>query len=123
MIEFRLFISAFYQRVIIALDVPEIAKNCYRRNLPVWRVKIGDNANCTTEAERYLGNIALLKNSLEPLRDKATIFDPSDLFCSGRQCGEIDPANYLYLSDGNHLNEYGIQSLGQSMAKVVEDRK
>lgn len=105
--------------VVLVLDVPEVPRGCYKsaRRFPVWQV--GEPALCLVpQAQQQALNAQLLSALTPELRAHPllTILDSSEVLCRKGRCGEIDPGNYLYTSDGNHLNALGTKRVGAWLA-------
>lgn len=109
------YLSDSHKKIIVALDVPEVPSSCYQRNFPVWNIKFPPV--CTTSKQQFdLQNKPLMK-VLKSYPDVA-VFNPGKTFCN-EQCGEIDMHKYLYLRDGNHLNDFGLRKLSPSIHDFV----
>lgn len=112
------YLASSGKTVVVALDVPEVPAACYQksnvRNFPVWRSE--NNKHCfinkiilDSVREEILKAISRIKSK----PGNVFVFDPADVLCKNDICGEIDMNNYLYHTDGNHLNELGIRVVGR----------
>lgn len=110
--------------VVVALDVPEVHRGCYvknqKRNIPVWNMS-NDNLCAIEKSVQYdVGNgIRNVVSELNKTSRHVFLYDPADILCSDGFCGEIDNKNYLYHTDGNHLNEFGINIVGDILFKQI----
>ncbi len=108
--------------IVLVLDVPEVPGSCYetQRGVPIWQAS--QTARCTfDQADQERLNEELLSALPLDLRHhpRLTILDPSEVLCEQRLCEEIDPANYLYGRDGNHLNTFGTARVGAWLAEKL----
>lgn len=103
------------KKIIVALDVPEIPGSCYQRNFPIWNSKV--TPVCTVSKNEFATRNESLLKTLS-LYSNISIFNPEATFCK-EQCGEIDQYNYLYLRDGNHLNDFGLAKLSSALYNCV----
>ena len=107
--------------IVVAYDVPEIPRSCYRRQFPVWdRQPRGD---CTIARDRYeagRSGIADVVRQVSAEFPNVTAYDPANALCDAERCGEIDAADFLYLSDGHHVNTVGAERLGADVARFIE---
>jgi peptidoglycan/LPS O-acetylase OafA/YrhL len=101
------------KKIVIALDVPEIAIDCGKaRPIPVWTLEKERNNNpCLINKEKIVEQQNQILGNIR-YRGNFDIIDLSIPFCD-IQCGEIDNSHYLYMPDGNHLNTEGIKRLGE----------
>jgi hypothetical protein len=111
------------KKIVLVYDVPEIPRSCFRRQFPVWNQRA--HGECTIPRDAYE---TARRGVVDVVRDvsvayaNVSAYDPASVLCTERQCGEIDPQHHFYLTDGNHLNTFGAQRLGQDFARFVEQR-
>ena len=114
--------------VVVATDVPEIHADCYpkntKRKLPIWQtVTHSDPQKCFISLQDQIQMDANIISKLMNHKSfpKLVIFYSRKALCSDDTCGEIDAQNYLYSTDGNHLNDYGIEKLGMNFSSFLQE--
>jgi len=107
--------------VVLAHDVPEIPRSCYRRQFPVWEPRPHDE--CTLPRDAYEASRRWV---IDVVRDVSSAFpnvvayDPASVLCDATRCGEIDDRHFLYITDGNHVNTLGAGRVGADLARFIE---
>lgn len=108
--------------VIVALDVPEVSRKCYgvdkKRVIPIWLNNF--NAYCSVPREMYIDSTSEIRNIVKRRNNNSvSILNFDDDLCTNDICGEINDNNYIYTSDGNHVNGYGVKIIGSSLHKLL----
>lgn len=110
--------------VVLVLDVPEISSACYITKFPIWSPATDKEklySECTTDYRVQREQNDKIIDALKKggIYNDLKIFDTSEFLCYAQRCGEIDNNNFLYVSDGNHLNEFGIRKIGRPLADYL----
>ena len=108
------------QKLVVALDVPEIPRLCRRRPFPVWRPL--RESRCLLPESEVRAREAPMANAVQALMKQypnVYLFRESDALCRDGVCGEIDDQHAMYILDGNHLSLYGTQVVGASLAAFL----
>jgi hypothetical protein len=85
------------------------------RPLPIWALDKKRNINpCLINRAEVMAQQDKLLADIRH-RNDFSIIDLSVPFCDDR-CGEIDDSHYLYMPDGNHLNNEGIKKLSKYLS-------
>ena len=99
------------KNVILVLDVPELETPC----MPPRPYLFKDQSGCVISRDKekqkldlYLIDMVLLKNEFKEIH----IIDPREILCNEKICFAKKEGAYLYMADGNHLTEIGLQKLG-----------
>lgn len=109
--------------IIFVLDVPEIPRTTLKRNFPAWLFQ-EEYDHRIVDYFSHIQKKEILNSTLILLQKKYPniyVYDPTSLFCTKQYCGEIDTQNYLYLDDGNHLNNYGMKKLAISILNYLKN--
>jgi peptidoglycan/LPS O-acetylase OafA/YrhL len=107
--------------IVLVYDVPEIPRSCYRRQFPVWTQQ--PHRECTVPRETYEKS---RQWAIDVVRDVSSAlpnivaYDPARVLCDPERCGEIDDRDFLYITDGHHVNTVGARRLGADLAQFIE---
>ena len=108
------------KQIVMAYDVPEVPRSCYRRQFPIWDRQ--PHLECTVSRKQYESTRRELADAVRIVSSESAnvvAYDPATVFCTADRCGEIDTGHMLYTTDGNHLNTLGAERLAVDFERFL----